>query len=145
MFNPFIIFPYLPSFQHYLLGYLCVIIIYVIYLGIYSLTNNLSYFPPAHKLPPNSCHFITISYYYYYHILELDSTYKGKHVMVFFWTSLISLKLTIFSFILFSANGKILFLFMTENYSIEHVYHIFFCSSISWWASMKIPQLGYFI
>jgi hypothetical protein len=39
---PFIVFPYLPPLQQYLLGYLYVIIIYLIYLGIASLPSNLS-------------------------------------------------------------------------------------------------------
>jgi hypothetical protein len=102
----------LPSpFSMVLLVYLYIIIIHVKYLGISSLINNLSYFPLPQN-SPHSYHFIIMSYYYhyYYPILDLDSTHKGKYVMVFFWTSLISLKMTIFSFIQFSANDNIFIL-----------------------------------
>jgi hypothetical protein len=43
----------------------------------------------------------------------------------------------------FPANGIISFFFMTEQYSMMCIFHIFLYLFSSWWASRLIPQFGY--
>ena len=69
----------------------------------------------------------------------LDFSYKWNHMIFVFFVWLISLGIITSSSIHVVLNGKILFFFKAEQYSIvAHFYPL-----INWWALGLLPYLGY--